>query len=100
MRFITRYRAFLKVLINPDLSETQKKQSTSSNVKVYEKDNEVHKIHFPMLLGGLTVVNAPGENLDISGFNEIKIILLMFTGSQALYLGVYTDLNIGNWEKC
>ena len=24
----------------------------------------------------------------------------MFTGSQDLYQGVYTDLIIGNWEKC
>ena len=24
----------------------------------------------------------------------------MFTGSQDLYLEVYTDLIIGNWEKC
>ena len=71
-----------------------------SKVTFYEKDNGLHEIHFPLQLrSGLNGVNAPGENSNITDFNEIKIILLMFTGSQYLYLGVYTDLIIGNWEK-
>ena len=57
-----------------------------SNVKFYQKDNDVHKIHFPVHLEGLMGVNAPYENSNTSNFNEIKIILLMFTGSQDLYL--------------
>ena len=53
-----------------------------------------------MRLGGLKVVNAPGESSDTYDFNEIKIILLTFIGSQDLYLAVYTDLIPRNWEKC
>ena len=51
-------------------------------------------------VANLKGANAPSENSNISDFNEIKIILLMFTGSQGLYLGVYTNLVIGNWVKC
>ena len=70
------------------------------NVKFYKKDNELHEIHFPVQLGGLKGVNAPVKNSDTSDFNESKIILLMFTGSQDLYLGMCTDLITGNWQKC
>ena len=31
-------------------------------------------------------VNAPGKYSNTSDFNEIKILLLMFTGSRDLYL--------------
>ena len=48
---------------------------------------------------GLKGVNTPGENSNTSDFNEIKIILLIFRGSQDLYLRVYTDLIIGIWEN-
>ena len=71
-----------------------------SNAKFYVKDNELHEIQFPVWLGGLNEENAVGENSNSSDLNEIKTILLMFTGSQDLYLGVYTELIIGNWEKC
>ena len=70
-----------------------------SNVKFYEKDNEQHEINFPIRLGVLKGVNDPGENSNTSDLNEIKIILLIFIGSQDLYLGVYTNLIIGNWKK-
>ena len=50
--------------------------------------------------GGLKKENTPSENLNTSDFNEIKIILLMFTGSYDLYLGVLTDLMIGNRKMC
>ena len=50
----------------------------------YEKDTKLLEIHFPTGLGGY----ASCENSDTSNLNEIKIILLMFTGSQDLYLGV------------
>ena len=66
-----------------------------SNGKFYEEDNEPHEIHFLVRLGDLKGVNAPCENSNILEFNEIKIILLRFTGNQYLYLGVYTDLIIG-----
>ena len=59
-----------------------------SNVKFYEKDNELPKIQFPTRLGGLKGVIILGENSNISDFNEIRIILLMFTGNQDLYLEV------------
>ena len=39
-----------------------------------------------------------GENANISDFNEVNIILLS-TGSQDIYPGVYTDLIIGNRKK-
>ena len=70
-----------------------------SYVKFYEKDNEQHEIYFSVWLGGLKGVNTPGETSNTSDFSRINIILLMFTGSQDLYLGVYTDLIISNWEK-
>ena len=76
-----------------------KKQNMYSDVSFYEKDNEQHEIHFPVQLGRLKVVNSLGEYSNISSFNEISIILLMFTGSQDLFLGVYTDLIIGKLEK-
>ena len=60
------------------------------------KDNEQHEIHFPIRLGALKVVNNSDENSNTSDFNEIRIILLMFTVSQDLYLGVYTNLIFGN----
>ena len=63
-----------------------------SNVTYYEKDNELHEIHFPVGLGGLMGVNAPGETSNTSDFNKTEIILLMFTESQDLYLRVYIDL--------
>ena len=65
-----------------------------------QERQELHEIHFPVQLGGLKKVNAPAENSYTSDFNFIKIILLMFTGSQDLYLTVCTNLIIGNWEKC
>ena len=43
--------------------------------------------------------NTPGKNSNPTDFNEIKIILLMFTGIQDFYLGVYTDLIIGNCKS-
>ena len=64
-----------------------------SNVKFYEKDNELHEVHFPVRLGGLQGKNTPVK-IQILNFNEIQIILLIFTGSQD------TDLIISNWEKC
>ena len=54
------------------------------------------KIHFPVRLGGLKGGKCPGENSNTSDINEIKIIWLMFTESQDLYLRVYTDLIVGN----
>ena len=69
-------------------------------MKFYEKENELHEIYFLVWLGGLKGVKAPVENSNTSDFNEMKIILLMFTGSLDLYLVVYTDLIIVNWEKC
>ena len=47
---------------------------------------------------GLKGVNASGVYSNTSDFNKIEIILLMFTESQDLYM--YTDLIIGNREKC
>ena len=72
-----------------------------SNVKFYKKDNELHEVHFPVRFGRLKGVKASGKNEIniIFQINEIDIILLMFAGSQDLYLGVYTDLTIGNREK-
>ena len=70
-----------------------------SSVKFYEKVNELQEIHFPLRLEGVKGVNALVENSNISHFTEIKIILLMFTRSQDLYLGVYADLIIYNWEN-
>ena len=52
-----------------------------------------------MRLGGLEGIDTPCENSNTSDFNEIKNILLMFTQSQDLYLGVYTDLIFGNQEN-
>ena len=43
-----------------------------SYVKVYEKDNELHKIHFPVRLEGLKRVNAPGENSNTSDLMKLK----------------------------
>ena len=57
---------------------------------------ELHEIHFPVQLEDLKKVNTLGENSNTSSFNEIKIILLMFTVSQDLYLGGYTALIIGS----
>ena len=54
---------------------------------IYEKDNESHEIQFLVWSGDLKSVKAPSENLNSFDFNEIKIILLMFTGSQDLYQG-------------
>ena len=54
----------------------------------------------PRVIRGFKKVNAPGENSNTSNFKEIKMILLMFTSSQDLYLGVYTNLIIGKCEKC
>ena len=71
-----------------------------SNIKFYEKGNEQYKIHFPVRLGDLKEVSIPGENSNTSDFNEIKIMLLMFTGSQDLSLEVFIDLIIGYKEKC
>ena len=71
------------------------KQSMYSNVKFYEKDNEVHEIYFLVRLGGLKDINVASENSNTSDFNEIKIIWLMFTGSPDLYLGVYTGFELG-----
>ena len=71
-----------------------------SNIKFYSKDYVQHKIHIPVWFGGLKEINALGENSNIFDFNEIKIILLMFTGSQDLCLGVYTDMILDNREKC
>ena len=68
-----------------------------SNVKFYEKDNELQEIHFPVWLGGLNYSTASGENSNNSDFNDIKFILLMFSGSQDLYKGVYTNLIICKW---
>ena len=51
------------------------------NVKFYEKDNELHEIHLPVRLGRLEGIIGPGVYSNISDFNEIKIKLLMFTGS-------------------
>ena len=61
-----------------------------SNLKFYEKENELVR------LGGLKEVNTPGEKINTFDFNEIKNILLMFTGSLNFYVGVYTNLIIGN----
>ena len=58
----------------------------------------IHEIHILMLFMDLKWLNALGENSNTSDFYFIKIILLIYTGSQDLYLGVYTDLIIGNWE--
>ena len=58
------------------------------------------KITFQCYKGALKWVYAIGENSNASDFNFIKILLLMFTGSQDLHLGVYTNLIINNWEKC
>ena len=69
-----------------------------SNVTFYKKNNGLHEIHFPVRLGGLKGVNASGDNSDTSYFDEIKIILLMFTGRKVLYLGMITDLIICKWE--
>ena len=41
-----------------------------SYVKFYEKDNELHEIHFLVWLGGIT----PGEISNTSDFNENKNI--------------------------
>ena len=71
-----------------------------SNVKFYEKDNELPEIHFTVKLGSLKGVNTSSENSNTSDFNEIKIILLMCSRNQDLYLGVETDLIIHKWEKC
>ena len=49
---------------------------------------------------GFKGANASGENSDTFNFNDIKIILLMFTGSQDLYLGIFADLILGNRGKC
>ena len=68
-----------------------------SNVKSYEKENELYEIHFPVRLGGFKGVYGPGENSNTSDVNEIKIILLLFIGSQDLYPEVYVDLIIGKW---
>ena len=70
-----------------------------SNIKFYEKNNELNEIHLSVRLGGLKGVNVPLENFNTSAFNEIKIILLMFTGSQDLYLRMYSNLIIDYWEK-
>ena len=70
-----------------------------SNEKFYKIDNELNEIHFPVRLGGFTGVNAPGEYPNNSDLNGFKIMLLMFIGSQDLYLGVYTDLIIVKSEK-
>ena len=66
-----------------------------SRVKFFEKEKELLEIHFSMQLGGLNGASVPDENPNSSDFNEIKTILLMITGSQDLYRGVYTDLIIG-----
>ena len=58
------------------------------------------KFNFQWDQGGLKGVNSPGENFNTADISEIKIILLMFTGSHDLYLRVYTDLIISNREKC
>ena len=63
-----------------------------SNVNLYKKEKELHGIPFPVRLGGLMRINASCENSNTSNSSETKIILLMFTGSQDLYLGVYTNL--------
>ena len=56
-------------------------------VKFYEKDNELKEIHFPVQLRVLEEVNALGENSNTYDFNEINIILMMFTGSQESFSG-------------
>ena len=80
MKFITWNRASLKLQIHPVFMENILKESMSSNIKFYTKDNKLCEIHFSVLIGGLKEVNAPCENLNTSDFNEIKIILLIFTG--------------------
>ena len=52
-----------------------------SNEKFYKKDNKLHEIHFLAQLGGLKRGKNPVENSNTTDFNEIKIILLMFTRS-------------------
>ena len=39
-----------------------------SNIKFYEKENELYEIHFPVRLGGLKVGKRPGENWNTSDF--------------------------------
>ena len=58
------------------------------------------KFNFQFYRGDLKGANIPGEISNNSDFNEIKIILLMFTESRDLYLGVYIDFVICKWKKC
>ena len=90
---------FLCVLIEQKGTVDTEKQSIYSYVKFYKKDNDLHEIYFTVWLEGLKRVNTSGENSNTSEFNEIKIILIMFTESLGLYLGMYTNLIIGNWEN-
>ena len=71
-------------------------------VRFYEKNNELYEVYFPVqLVGEVKRGNPPpGEPSIPSDFIEIKIILLMFTGSQFLFLVMYINFIIGDWEKC
>ena len=59
-----------------------------SHVTFCEKDDKLHEIYLPAHIGCLKEVKAPGKNLYTPDCNEIKIILLIFTGSQDFYLEV------------
>ena len=51
-------------------------------VKFYERDSELHETYCPVRLGKFKGKNGPGENLKTLDFNEIEIVLLIFTESQ------------------
>ena len=87
--------------------------------KFYKKDYELLEIHFPVRLGGLKGVHAPGENSNILDFIEIKIIFAdVYRESGSLFgsvhrfdywqlrkvlnhiLQVLSNSIIRNWGKC
>ena len=67
---------------------------------MYSYERATGNLHSSPFGGRVKGANVPGENLDSFYFTEIRILLLMFYESQDHYVGRYTDLIIGNWEKC